>query len=111
MRPPFLMHPSGQRLASQGLATPASMGLGTPWLQARWGLLSQASGDPQSLSAELGVGLPLGREGAFAGRGWNVAPRLSAGRDVGPVLLAVDGGARLRPRSQVGSHTVGSEPP
>ncbi len=111
VRLPFLMHQSGQRLTSLGLATPASMGLGTPWLQARWGLLSQASGDPLSLSAELGVGLPLGREGALAGRGWNVAPRLSAGRDVGPVLLAVDVGARLRPRSQVGSHTVGSELP
>ncbi|AEI64194.1 OmpA family protein [Corallococcus macrosporus] len=110
-RLPFLMHQGGEGMTASGLAAPSSTGLGTPWLKARWGLLRQSAGAPLSLAAELGVGLPLGRESALAGKGWNVAPRLSAGRDLGPVLLSLDAGARLRPRSQVGGHSVGSELP
>ncbi|GMU06105.1 OmpA family protein [Corallococcus caeni] len=108
---PLMAHQGTGGFADQGMTSPSSWGLGTPVLQGRLGLLDEASA-PVSLAAELAVGLPVGRQDSLQGSGgWDVTPRVSAGRTVGPVVVGLEAGVRLRNHTAVGSHEVGPELP
>ncbi|RKH88474.1 OmpA family protein [Corallococcus sp. AB045] len=108
---PLMAHQDTHGFSDVGMTTPSSWGLGTPVLQGRLGLLDEASA-PVSLAAELAVGLPVGNKDSLQGSGgWDVTPRVSAGRTVGPVVLGLEAGIRLRNRTAVGSNAVGSELP
>ncbi|TNV62724.1 OmpA family protein, partial [Corallococcus exiguus] len=108
---PLMAHQGTRGFSNVGMTSPSSWGLGTPVLQGRLGLLDEASA-PVSLAAELAVGLPVGNKDALQGSGgWDVTPRVSAGRTVGLVVLGLEAGVRLRNRTAVGSNAVGSELP
>ncbi|WP_404362393.1 OmpA family protein [Corallococcus coralloides] len=108
---PLMAHQGTSGFSDVGMTSPSSWGLGTPVLQGRLGLLDEASA-PLSLAAELAVGLPVGSKDSLQGSGgWDVTPRVSAGRTVGPVVLGLEAGVRLRDRTAVGSNAVGSELP
>ncbi|RKH74343.1 OmpA family protein [Corallococcus aberystwythensis] len=108
---PLMAHQGTSGFSNVGMTSPESWGLGTPVLQGRLGLLDEASA-PVSLAAELAVGLPVGNKDALQGSGgWDVTPRVAAGRTVGPVVLGLEAGVRLRNRTAVGSREVGSELP
>ena len=59
---PFVLWQEGDDPQLVGLSLLTAQGLGTPVLQARLGLLSQRQRQPVDLSADLGVGLPVGTE-------------------------------------------------
>ncbi|MHA7631517.1 OmpA family protein [Corallococcus sp. M7] len=108
---PLMAHQGTNGFSNVGMTSPSSWGLGTPVLQGRLELLDEASA-PVSLAAELMVGLPLGNKDSLQGSGgWDVTPRVSAGRTVGPVVLGLEAGVRLRDRTAVGSNVLGSELP
>ncbi len=76
------------------------MGLGTPWLQGRVGLLREVDGSPIDLGLGLGVGLPLGSS-ALLTRDPSVAlaPRVGAGKRVGSTRVALELGGVVKPKT------------
>jgi outer membrane protein OmpA-like peptidoglycan-associated protein len=91
---PFVLWQQGDDPSLVGLAPLAAQGIGTPVLQARLGLLSQRyQQHPVDLSADLGVGLPLGTGLALAG---DPGPRFHARMVVGATL------GRLQPSFEAG---------
>lgn len=109
---PILAAQRGDDLTALGIAKPASAGLGTPVVGARYGLLAQARGAPLDLSVGLGIGLPLGTVDAF-GRadslsGLTVLPGLSVGRAVGPLVVGGQVTGVLRGNAEVLDETLGS---
>ncbi len=91
---PFVLWQQGDDPSLVGLAPLAAQGIGTPVLQARLGLLSRKrSQHPVDLSADLGVGLPVGTGLALAG---DTGPRFHARMVVGAIL------GRLQPSFEAG---------
>ncbi|MHB8877001.1 MAG: OmpA family protein [Myxococcaceae bacterium] len=88
-----------QGLEAAGLSPVQSFALGTPWLQARWGLLTQADGAPVDLAVGALVGLPLGSAAAFSrDDGVSVIPRIGIGRKLSELVrVGADLGAWIRP--------------
>ncbi|AGC48060.1 OmpA family protein [Myxococcus stipitatus DSM 14675] len=73
----------GPNTRTLGFETPATFALGTPWLQARAGILSESRGGPVDLGLHLGVALPLGSEEVLTkDDGFVFTPRLGLGKRI-----------------------------
>jgi outer membrane protein OmpA-like peptidoglycan-associated protein len=96
---PFVAYQGNSRgLSDVAVTAPAGFALGTPYLQARAGLLREADGQPLDLALGMAVGLPLGSEAALT-RDPTVTVPLSvgAGKVFGKLVrVGVDLGATLR---------------
>ncbi|WP_245767187.1 OmpA family protein [Stigmatella erecta] len=97
----------------EGVAEPASSGLGTPEVGGRYSLLRREEGAPVSLAVGFGVGLPGGRASAFGRQehwaGFQLSPRVSLGREVGRFALGASVGARVRATEAEPGRDVGTE--
>jgi OOP family OmpA-OmpF porin len=84
-----------------GVATPETAGLGTPWLQARAGILSEANDGPLDLGVHLGVALPLGSTSALTrDQGFVFSPRVGLGKQLGGTWrVGADVGALVRTKT------------
>ncbi|MBZ4419016.1 OmpA family protein [Myxococcus sp. RHSTA-1-4] len=98
----------GPDTTTLGVATPDTMALGTPWLQARAGLLSEAGDGPLDLGFHLGVALPLGSSEVLTrDQGFTFSPRLGAGKSLGGTWrVGADVGALVRTRKYALSPTT-----
>jgi len=101
---PFVLWQQGDDPSEAGLAQLSAQGLGTPVIQARLGLLSRRQRQPVDLSADLGVGFPVGTGLALAG---DAGPRFHARMVVGTVLgwlqPSLEAGVLFRPAILVDS--------
>jgi len=107
---PIVVYQKGDTIS--GIVTPSSAALGTPWVQARVGFLSQAQDQGIDLALQLGLGLPLGSTAAYTrDNGFAFAPRLGLGRSFGLIRAGVEAGAILRKRSVLSpdSTVIGDE--
>ncbi len=86
-----------------GLAAPSSFALGTPWVQGRARLLSEANKDALDLGVHLGVALPLGSAEALTrDQGFTFTPRVGLGKQLGSGWrVGADVGALLRTKTYV----------
>lgn len=84
-----------------GVATPDTAALGTPWLQARAGILSERRDGPLDLGLHLGVALPLGSAATLTkDDGFVFTPRLGAGKSLGGTWrVGADVGALVRTKT------------
>lgn len=105
----------GEDLTSLGLRAPSRSGLGMPWISARLGLLNPGVPEALHFAMELGVGLPVGPEGALVhDPGINTRGRLLLGKRFGIVAPAIEAGVLLRPTVDLGtslgeSYRIGGE--
>ena len=108
---PFVLWQQGDDPSKIGLPRLATQGLGTPVLQARFGLLSQRKRHPVDLSADVGAGLPVGSGDALAG---DVGPRFHArmvvGTTVGWVQPSLEAGVLFRPTIQLTTREGAAKP-
>jgi len=101
---PFVLWQQGDDPNTVGLSSLAAQGVGTPVLQARLGLLSQRKRQPVDLSADLGVGLPLGTGLALAGDdGPRFHARMTVGTTLGFLQPSLEAGVLFRPTVLLGS--------
>ncbi|RKH04277.1 OmpA family protein [Corallococcus carmarthensis] len=96
-----------------GVSEPDSFGLGTPELGVRYELLRREEGAPVFLGLGLDIGLPGGTADAFGRQagwaGFQIAPRVSVSRELGPVVLGANAGVRIRSREVEPGRDVGTE--
>ncbi|MFT3710505.1 MAG: putative Ig domain-containing protein [Archangium sp.] len=99
---PVVLWQQGQDVMSNGgevVAQPVKQAtaLGTPWLQARVGVLREANGAPLDLGVTLAGGLPLGSAAALTQEN-TVSGQfmVGAGKVIGPVRAALEAGAHVR---------------
>ncbi len=108
---PFVLWQQGDDPTEVGLARLSAQGLGTPVIQARLGLLSQRYRQPVDLSADLGVGLPVGTGPALAGDdGPRFLARLVAGTTVGWLRPSLEAGVLFRPAILLDTSTGAARP-
>ncbi len=95
---PVVLLQQGDDLTGEGVARPGGLGLSTPSVSARLGLLSQRSDAPLDLALELGLGLPLG-SAEVLGQDEQVrlTPRVMVGRSFGLLRAGVDASVLVRP--------------
>ncbi len=92
---PVVLYQKGDTLTD--VAPVSAAGLGTPWLQARVGLLSQERGQPLDLGIQLGLSFPWGSSKALTRDGTaNFNPRVGVGRAFGLLRAGLEVGALLR---------------
>ncbi|WP_146209882.1 hypothetical protein [Vitiosangium sp. GDMCC 1.1324] len=97
---PVVLWQKGDDPSTVGLAPLASQGLGTPVLQARFGLLSQRAGQPVDLALDLALGLPVGSSHALArDAGPRFQARATMGMPLGPLQSSLEAGVLLRSRN------------
>lgn len=91
---PLVVAQTGDDLSTvANTLSPDAVGLGSPRLAARVGILSQGGSGlvkeaPFDLAFQLGFGIPVGVGNALnTESGFNLTPQLSAGRVVGPVRI------------------------
>ncbi|RKH71539.1 OmpA family protein [Corallococcus interemptor] len=91
----------GPETAGAGVTRPTTSALGTPWLQARVGFLSENGGGPLDLGLHLGAALPLGSKAALTrDEGFTFSPRLGAGKQLGGTFrVGADVGALVRTKT------------
>ncbi|HYI00504.1 OmpA family protein [Hyalangium sp.] len=95
---PFVLWQQGDDPTLVGLSQLVAQGLGTPVLQARLGLLSSRQRQPVDLSADLGVGLPVGTGDALAGdNGPRFHARMTVGTTLGWLQPSLEAGVLFRP--------------
>ncbi|WP_223633505.1 OmpA family protein [Corallococcus sp. EGB] len=96
-----------------GVSAPDSFGLGTPELGVRYELLRREEGAPVFLGLGLDIGLPGGTADAFGRQagwaGFQVAPRVSVSRELGPVVLGANAGVRIRSKEVEPGRDFGTE--
>lgn len=85
-------------LSDVSVTAPSGAALGTPYLQARFGLLRETDGKPLDLSLGIAVGVPLGSEAALTRDPTATAlPSVGAGKVFGHLVrVGVDLGATIR---------------
>lgn len=118
---PVVLYQNGQSTRSQTgelvLAAPSrGAAMGTPWVQARFGLFRERDQAPLDLGLTLMVGLPVGSPAALTSDGSvSAALAVGAGRTFGPIRLAAEVGGLWRPSTALlaglsagASETVGS---
>jgi hypothetical protein len=97
---PVVLWQRGDDPSAVGLAPLASQGLGTPVLQARFGLLSQRAEQPVDLALDLATGLPVGSSHALArDPGLRFQARATMGMLLGPLQSSIEAGVLLRSRN------------
>jgi outer membrane protein OmpA-like peptidoglycan-associated protein len=95
---PVVLLQQGDDLTALGVARPGGLGLATPAVSARLGLLSQRGEAPLDLALELGLGLPLGSAGVLGqDEQVRLTPRVMAGRSFGLLRAGVDASVLVRP--------------
>jgi len=95
---PLVAWQLGADLEKFGLNPLSSQGLGTPLIQGRLGLVKHSLEQPVDLSADVGLGLPLGTRSALAGdTGVRTHGRLTGGITFGLVRASMEAGVLLRP--------------
>jgi outer membrane protein OmpA-like peptidoglycan-associated protein len=97
---PLLVMQRGDDLTASGVGRPAEgFGLGTPYVAARLGLLSQRDDDALDVAVGLSAGLPVGSAAALArDNGVRLVPSLMVGKGFGFLRASVDAGMALRSR-------------
>jgi OmpA-OmpF porin, OOP family len=108
---PIVADQGGDNLGFYKFNSPQSFGIASPKINVRLGILSQAKGGlledvGVDLAFQLGTALPVGSADAFSKEtSWAITPRLSIGRDFGPVRLGADIGflGRTQPVSTSGT--------
>jgi len=99
---PFVLWQQGDDPTDLGFIPPTAQGIGTPVIQARLGLLSRNNLQPVDLSADLGVGLPVGTGSALAGdAGPRVHARMAVGTEIGSLHSSLEAGVLFRPAVQL----------
>lgn len=79
------------------LTRPATAAIGTPWLQARVGLLSEDKQQPLDVGVQLGLSVPLGNSAAFTrDPSVGVSIRVGAGKKLGLIRAGAEVGALIR---------------
>jgi hypothetical protein len=97
---PVVLWQKGEDPGPVGLAPLASQGLGTPVLQARFGLLSQRDERPVDLALDLAAGLPVGSSEALArDAGMRFQARATVGMSMGWLRPSLEAGVLLRSRN------------
>ncbi|CAM4530144.1 OmpA family protein [Myxococcus xanthus] len=91
----------GPDTAALGVATPSTSALGTPWVQARAGILSEQRGGLMDLGLHLGAALPIGStETLTRDQGFVFSPRLGLGKQLGGTWrVGADLGALVRTKT------------
>jgi outer membrane protein OmpA-like peptidoglycan-associated protein len=97
---PLLVMQRGDDLTASGVGRPAEgFALGTPYLSARLGLLSQRNEDALDLAVGLSAGLPVGSAEALArDSGVRMVPSLMVGKRFGFLRASAEAGMALRSR-------------
>ncbi|MFL5352436.1 OmpA family protein [Archangium sp.] len=99
---PFVLWQQGDDPSEIGFAPLSAQGLGTPVFQARLGLLSRRQRQPVDLSADLGVGFPVGTGLALAGdSGPRFHVRMTVGTTLGWLQPSLEAGVLFRPTIQL----------
>ncbi len=95
---PVVLLQQGEDLTGVGVARPGGLGLSTPPVSARLGLLSQRREAPVDLALELGLGLPLGSAEVLGlDEQVRLTPRVMVGRSFGLLRAGVDASVLVRP--------------
>ncbi len=95
---PVVLLQQGEDLTGVGVARPGGLGLSTPSVSARLGLLSQRREAPVDLALELGLGLPLGSAEVLGlDDQVRLTPRVMVGRSFGLLRAGVDASVLVRP--------------
>ena len=92
----------GPETTGLGVTPPSTSALGTPWLQARVGFLSEDRGGPLDLGLHLGAALPLGSKEALTRdeEGFTFSPRLGLGKRLANTFrVGADVGALVRTKT------------
>ncbi|MFL5344844.1 MAG: thrombospondin type 3 repeat-containing protein, partial [Hyalangium sp.] len=95
---PLLLTQSGDDLTQFGLDKPSTgAGLGTPYVGARLGLLSQEDEKPVDLAVGAQVGLPVGSAASLAkDASPRIIPSVMVGRRFGALRAGLDAGVSVR---------------
>ena len=100
---PLILYQGGDDLSAQGYGAIRAFALGSPFIGARVGILSQGKtalihDSPLDLAVQLSTLLPLGSPGALAVESsWQFVPSVSAGRRFGTFRLGAELGVIARP--------------
>jgi hypothetical protein len=97
---PFIFNQTGTR--SFTALPPSKTGLGTPWVSARVGLMSQKRGAPVNLALDVGAGLPVGSVEALAHDDYAVYPRFQLGFQGTGFQVGGEVGALVRSKVDLG---------
>ncbi|MFT3711142.1 MAG: OmpA family protein [Archangium sp.] len=110
---PLVVAQTGDDLSqAANTLSPDSVGLGSPRLAARVGILSQGGSAlvkemPLDLAFQLGFAIPVGVGNALnAESGFNLVPQISAGRVVGPVRIGGEISTYIRSAQALTSGTL-----
>jgi OOP family OmpA-OmpF porin len=105
---PIIAYQGGDDLSQYGVTPVSTGGLDTPWVSARYQLLSTWS-SPLNLAAQLGVGIPIGTGSALGNGGFAVAPRVMGSYAFGDILASAQVSGLIRKNTELGNGRLGSQ--
>ncbi|WP_338867187.1 OmpA family protein [Myxococcus stipitatus] len=108
VRVPVMTQREGDRLSDEGLVAPVRNGVGSPRAGVRMAILSTEEDDSVDLAAEVGVGLPMGTQGALARASeTSLLARVMVGGRLGSILApSFEIGTLLRPSADININTL-----